>query len=195
MRHKSSTLLASQSSQTSPSSSSSFAIRYKAPKVIRNALKGGKAQREAEEAAAQARMQVSNRHHHYCYYYYHHRRRHHHHDCHHHHHHQHHHYQVEEVFEAQPVTPGGDSTNADGSSAAPQSEKLTIVDHASGAMTSRSLASDAATSQRSSLTAGLSSAAVLMNSIIFIAKVMPLPSHVTQLVCVHLSSRRSWASI
>jgi hypothetical protein len=36
---------------------------------------------------------------------------------------------------------------------------------------------------------------VLMNSIIFIAKVMPLPSHVTQLVCVHLSSRRSWASI
>ena len=37
------------------------AIRYKAPKVIHNAFEGGRAQREAEEKAAQARMQVHHR--------------------------------------------------------------------------------------------------------------------------------------
>ena len=35
-------------------------IRYKAPKVIRNAFEGGKAQREAEEAIAQALINVSD---------------------------------------------------------------------------------------------------------------------------------------
>jgi hypothetical protein len=137
------------------------AIRYKAPKVIRNAFEGGRAQREAEEEAAQASMQV-----HHC------------------------HqpesssppslrppipHQVQEVFEGQQAA--GDASDA--ASSAPQTEILTIADNSSsaggersgaGSMTARSRGSDGGGSEGSRLT-GAASVDMLMNSSIFIAKV------------------------
>jgi hypothetical protein len=137
------------------------AIRYKAPKVIRNAFEGGRAQREAEEEAAQASMQV-------------------------HHYHQPESsspllprppipHQVQEVFEGQQAA--GDASDA--ASSAPQTEILTIVDNSSsaggersgaGSMTARSRGSDGGGSEGSRLT-GAAGVEMLMNSSIFIAKV------------------------
>jgi hypothetical protein len=148
------------------------AIRYKAPKVIRNAFEGGRAQREAEEEAARANMQV-------------------------------HHYhqpesssppsprppiphQVQEVFEGQQAA--GDASDA--ASSTPQTEILTIVDNSSsaggersgaGSMTARSRGSDGGGSEGSGLT-GAASVEMLMNSSIFVAKVMEIVVQCSQLM-------------
>jgi hypothetical protein len=75
------------------------------------------------------------------------------------------------VFDGQLTTAGADATDAS-SSAAPHTEILAISDDGSGGggLTARSQASDRG-SERSSQTGGQSSANMLMNNSIFVAKV------------------------